>query len=366
MADVITPTNTPIEVPAAGLSVDDPKFLESLFEAPKGGEGKARAADGTFLPKSEPLAAKLLPGTAGGAADAGEAAEPSSEDPDGLSPDDLDDAELDGEGSTSVELSDDLEIDVRIDDKVSKVTLKDLKANYSGEKAILTRIQAASEAKKAADVHAEALYQANQQALSKLTHLDKIITGFSQPQINWEELKAKDPLQFALKREEAREWQDKQFQVKQEIERVNLEQSKLQTQALDNYLTDQANALVSKLPDMTDPNKAPVLMGKFKSAAKEYGFTDQEFDSVLDHRQLLVLADAAKYRELVARKAAIAKGVTPVAPSKTVKTVAANKPVASTQKKQEAAIINRARQTGNVDDIAATLIVSGKQAQARR
>lgn len=353
---MVEDTTSTIERGVSDIALFDAIFNKKA-DAPAS-ETPPRAPDGKFAPKNAPPEANEASPAVEEPEEAETSPEAVSDDPDKALQALLDlDPDYQPE-EAGPEFSDDTEMTIKVDGESYKVTLKDLKDNYSGEKAIAKRIQQVTETKQIAEQQATHYYNTNKEALNKLQHLDKIIGGLSQPNINWEELKTRDPLQYALKREDARDWQDKQRQVQMEIGRVNSEQAALQAQAKEDYLNNQAEALVRKLPDMADPSKASVLMGRFKSAAKEhYDFTAEEVDSVMDHRQLMVLHDAVKYRELVARKAAMSKGVIPVAPTRTVKTVAAGKSAASSEKNKEAAMWKKARETGKVDDVANLLMV---------
>jgi hypothetical protein len=266
-----------------------------------------------------------------------------------------------------VELDDDAEIEVKVDGKAHTVKFKELRDNYSGEKAIQARLQKASETQKAAEARAAELYQTQQAQLQRLTALDNVLKTVAAPQqVDWAALKAQDPLQYALKREEFRDWQDKQAQVQAEIARVNAEQAKLQADANSKYLDDQAAQLVAKLPAMADPSKAADLMGKLTKVAKEYGYSEADVASVMDHRAYLVLNDALKYRELVAKKKATQSKVEQPKATVKVMKVGAARTAPSQAKQQQDAILNKARQTGSPEDVAMTLLMAKKPAQARR
>src|SRR5437879_11143636 len=57
-------------------------------------------------------------------------------------------------------------------------------------------------------------------------------------------------------------------------------------------------SLHDALPIWQDGDKAKPEQAKMVATAKTYGFTEQEILSVVDHRALLILRDAMRYREL--------------------------------------------------------------------
>jgi hypothetical protein len=264
------------------------------------------------------------------------------------------------EPQTPIEFGDDTEVEVKVDEEVRKVKLKDLKDNFSGQKFIEKRIQQASEARKVAEQQANTLFENNNQVLAKLQQIDAVLGQVSNQGINWDELKARDPLQYALKREEWRDAQDKQQIVRQEAARVAQQQEQLSSDAKNRFIASEAEALQEKVPEVRDPDKAKALMEKLTSTAKTYGYTKQELESVMDHRALLVLRDAARYRDLVAKRESLMKKVEPTVQTKTLRTVAAQPASVSSQRKDKA-ILNRARETGRPEDVALTLLVPARK-----
>jgi hypothetical protein len=94
-----------------------------------------------------------------------------------------------------------------------------------------------------------------------------------------------------------------------------LNQSLQQTQAeqkeqFSSFLQDQQRKLVSKMPEFSDPAKASSLKANMKSTLNNYGFNDQEVAQVYDHRIVMLVNDAMKYRSMQNSKPNIAKKIT--------------------------------------------------------
>src|SRR6187551_3141464 len=139
---------------------------------------------------------------------------PDSEDPDAGEPSEEGETE---EGEKKAAADDDEEVDVdellveiTIDGKKQEIPLKELKQNYSGTKYIEQNIQKSVEVRKAVEYNAAALYNANQQAVEKLKSLDAVLDTLAKPTIDWDALRARNPNEYLLKREELREVQEKQ------------------------------------------------------------------------------------------------------------------------------------------------------------
>ena len=63
------------------------------------------------------------------------------------------------------------------------------------------------------------------------------------------------------------------------------------------------------MPEFTDPVKASSLKATMKSTLNNYGFNDQEVAQVYDHRIVMLVNDAMKYRSMQNSKPNIAKKI---------------------------------------------------------
>ena len=105
--------------------------------------------------------------------------------------------------------------------------------------------------------------------------------------------------------------QERKLKKKQDA----LNQSMYQAQAeqkeqFSSFLQDQQKKLVSKMPEFSDPAKASNLKANMKSTLNNYGFNDQEVAQVYDHRIVMLVNDAMKYRSMQNSKPNIAKKIT--------------------------------------------------------
>ena len=65
-----------------------------------------------------------------------------------------------------------------------------------------------------------------------------------------------------------------------------------------NYLKEQSNALLDKMPELSDEKKAKDFGDRVQQALLGYGYTAQEIAQVTDHRHYLLIRDAMAWREL--------------------------------------------------------------------
>jgi hypothetical protein len=268
------------------------------------------------------------------------------------------DSDTEAEAEEDVDI-DELDIDVVVDGEEQKVKLKDLKANYSGEKAIEKRLQEASEARTYAVHHGQQLYIALEAEAVRLARIDDFLQKVVEPEIDWEDLKKTNPARYLLERDRQREAKEKQDLVRSELTQTQVKQQKLIEQATDAYTTQEARALIKSIPEFADAEKAAPMMQKLANAASAYGYTPQEVGAVMDHRAMLVLRDAMKYQELMNGKQQTVKKTVPSTALLRPNAAKSNKPM-STAKKLQEGLRKKAMATGKVEDVAALLMVKKK------
>jgi len=169
--------------------------------------------------------------------------------------------------------------------------------------------------------------------------------------VDWDTLKEEDPIAWVTKSQELKNAQERirtyQQQAIHAEKQSNQEVAKIRAMAAQ----EEHKKLVQVLPEWSDNEARGKLATDLWSYATTQGFSENELNEVIDHRQFLVLMKAKKYDDL--QKADVK--------SKKIK----NKPKViragkGTNKKQTASSkrnvqMKRLRQTGHVDD-AATLL----------
>lgn len=264
---------------------------------------------------------------------------------------------------------DEVEHEVIVDGQPTKAKLKDLKSAYSGNKAIEQRVQQASEYRKQQEVMTvELMKQLNHQA-ARLKQLDEILSQAENSNIDWDTLRVTDPQRYLIEKDKLQETQNKRRLVQQAQEEANQQQMMLAKRRQAEFAAEQADLLMKKIPELKNPEKAKKMGENWDKTAKEYGFTDEEVAAIVDHRHLLVLTDAMKYRALVAAKAARqGKGgnVQRQQPKPLLRPGSQNFGSRMNAVKAEKAALARAAQTGSIDDVAATLLVNAPRGRQKQ
>lgn len=293
-------------------------------------------------------------------------ADPVGQDTPEVGPDDLEEQDLQRvpvpEVPDAPQYDDEAEIEVMVDGEAVTTKLKDLKAAYSGDKAIAKRYQEAAEARNAAQQHAAWLWEANQQTTERIKQLDMHLNNFAEPQINWDWLRANNPTEYAVRRADQQTAREAQARLRAEAADIQRKQEYINSQATERHVLAEAEALKAKIPELTDQTKARAFMEGIREVITHYGFSEDELRNVVDHRVYLALRDAARYRQLVSKRTG--QSSAPAATT-TLRAGSATPPSNSQRQKQEADL-NRARKTGHPDDVALTLIQPAARRSARR
>jgi len=262
------------------------------------------------------------------------------------------------EGEEDIDI-DEIELDVLVDGENKKAKIKDLKNKYSAEGAIDKRLQEATELRAQLDARGQELYKGYETQKQKLAALDAILEGAQQPDIDWDTLRQKDPGRYLLEREKFREIQDKRRVVAEEDRRITAEQEKLAEQARQEHIRNESLALAKKIPELRDVEKSKVFMSKAADTAKVFGYTPHEVASALDHRVFLVLEAAGKWLDHEASQKKVMDKEVTVKPL--LKAGKATKSPASSLKRLQDLARAKAKETGKVEDVAATLLVRGRR-----
>ena len=116
--------------------------------------------------------------------------------------------------------------------------------------------------------------------------------------INWDELRETDPIEYVTTRERYRETQEKIQSMQYQQAQVAQVQQAQTNQARHEMLKVERGKLVEALPEWDQPGTQKELANTLQTYAKTQGFTQEELTELIDHRSILVLLKAHKYDQL--------------------------------------------------------------------
>ena len=198
--------------------------------------------------------------------------------------------------------------------------------------------------------------QIQQERQQYMDALQNIITssaeGMSQyADTDWDALRESDPIEYVTKREELRQSQEKIQAMQREQYMAQQRQNEQTAQMRSQIVQEEYSKLVEALPEWGDEGKQKKLASEIRSYAGAQGFTEEELNSLVDHRSLLVLMKAQKYDQLQNSdvKSKKLKNKPKVVRSGTGTTSK------GTSKSKRAAKMKRLQSTGHVDDAVSIL-----------
>ena len=233
---------------------------------------------------------------------------------------------------------------VKINGKEENWTLDQLKQSAAGQGYINQRMQEVAKLEKAYKEQTAALAQQQQQQLEFYQKAQE--TGFSEPTPPSKELFNNDPIAYMeakLSYDEAKAEHDTKVQQFQQMQKQQEQQQQQQLQA---FTQQQTKLLAEKLPDIADPQKGEVIKKGLMEVGEHYGWTPQELESVRDHRYILALYDAMRFRKLLQKRGKATSKKQSIAPVKAGAKKTPNVGRAKARKQKQ----DRLRKTGSIDD----------------
>jgi hypothetical protein len=214
-----------------------------------------------------------------------------------------------------------LKVKTKIDGQEGEATLADLIKSYQLEGHLNKKSMAFAEQQKQFD---QQVQEYNQRLFEEFKRINtytqmletELVRDFRS--VNWDELRLTDPAEYSAKAidfdnrmrqiNEFTQMVNKKFQEESEKAlRVNKEKEEEFRNFLTNTIKQEQEALISKIPEWKDPAKKSAGQQKLRSYLKSHGFTDEDLNSVIDHRHIVIADKARRYDELARSKSEVMK-----------------------------------------------------------
>lgn len=282
-------------------------------------------------------------------------------DPDEEAPEDEADAEDDGAEDDTAEEDDGVEehqqrFRVKVDGEEVDVTLDDLKRSFAGQGYIQKRMREVADVRKEAENVYAALNQERAQLAQTLAAYQQQLQAGGMPEKPSRDLLNSDPISYFDQLAAYEEATEKARHAQQTSYALEQQQQQLAERAHMALLQQQAQVLAQAIPEFADAKTASKLKQDIVQSAAKYGFSPEELTGIADARQVQVLYDAMRYRQMMASKQKVTEKVAsarPVIKPGVARTTAEGK------KTQAQKVRARMKQSGDVDDVAAFLLAKG-------
>ena len=114
-----------------------------------------------------------------------------------------------------------------------------------------------------------------------------------------------------------------------------------------DIIEKEGRSLVLKTPEFNDKQKSMSIRNEMRNFLSSQGFNNYEIASIIDHRQIMIVNDAMKYRNMLKSKPNLAKKITK--PGKVFSSgVKSDKADINLQKRKEK--LGRLKKSGNIKD----------------
>lgn len=214
----------------------------------------------------------------------------------------VDEDEYASDTAVPMELSDDLELEIKSDGQTKKVTLSELKRGYAGQDYIQKTMEQNAQQRKELEQMQQVMQQEREQLLQRF---EQIQNGeLSQaPQKPPKELQNSDPIGYLEQMEEYREQSAKFEQLQREAAQIKQQQKAQEDAAYQQYVAQQAEILKQEIPELRDPEKSKALLTDIHTTATGYYGVPEEIVGSLTHGwEFKIMRDAVAYRKLMASK----------------------------------------------------------------
>ena len=253
--------------------------------------------------------------------------------------------EQSGEEEESEEQEQPQTFTVKIDGKEVAVTLDELQKGYSRTQDYTRKTQQIAEVRKQVEAETQAVRAERGQYAQLLGALQAQLQA-TEPQVDLDRLYHEDPIEWVRQKEVMRERQEKVQAIQAEQQRLYQTSQREQQQALEQQLVLQKDALLAALPSWKDSKVAKAEKALVVESAKNAGFSDEDLNSVYDHRLVLLLRKAGLYDQMMSKR----QGIKPVTNGPRPAKPGAAGRVSTTSESARAQ--QRLAKTGRVDDAA--------------
>ena len=194
--------------------------------------------------------------------------------------------------------------DVTVNGNNQKVNLNELMKGYSRESDYTKKTMDLSSQRKEVESLQDNLkkeFEAVKSSRNQYAEQLQVLTQNLQQQeknIDWDNLYQTDPAEYVKLKAESDRKKETLNLAQQEQMRIQQEQRSEQEKVYNDYIAKERKILAEKLPVYADKDKSAEFTKRLSSFAKESGYSDQEIAMMVDHRAVLLLADAYRYNQL--------------------------------------------------------------------
>lgn len=224
----------------------------------------------------------------------------------GASEDASEEAEESGEGDTDSDQQEEQpdtspKYRVKVQGEDVEVTLEELLSGYSRTSDYTRKTQEIAEQRKAVQAEAQRAREVRDQYAQQLAVLAEVLEQATPAEPDWEKLRQENPTEYAVQWVEHQQYRQQQALVRAQQERVYAEQLRDAEAQREALLAEESAKLAKALPEWGDAAKSVEIRQQLADYARHLGYTEDDLNSVVDHRIIILLDKARRYDALQSR-----------------------------------------------------------------
>lgn len=193
----------------------------------------------------------------------------------------------------------------KVNGESQTVKAEELIAGFQNNKAFTQKSQAFAEEKKAFDTEVAGVREEYAKRLHTVDSLNKyfenqLLEAYNG--VNWEQLRVSNPAEYAATRQDyqarALEFQQINDAILVDMDKARQEMQGKMQEAATEFRKQQRTIMVESNPTWADDKTYDSAISGVKNFLNDtYGFSGEEFESVMDARLVALVQDAQKFRE---------------------------------------------------------------------
>jgi hypothetical protein len=236
---------------------------------------------------------------------------------------------------------------LRFGDEEIEVDEDEAYNGYLRQKDYTRKTQLAAEQRKRAEAEADEARKSRDEYAGQLKVLAEVMDSWVPKEPNWGEMATKlTPEEYTKAHAEWQTFSTNRRKVEEERQRVEKERFEDGRKKMQERLAAETEKLFTALPEWRDDHVRDREQAELRGWLKGKGVTDEEIDSIGDHRAIVAYRQAMKYEELQSKKPEV-KEVKPKTKTAVPGTTSDAKP--KTDRERDLA---RLKKSGKMDDAA--------------
>lgn len=192
---------------------------------------------------------------------------------------------------------------VKVDGKEEKVSLDELLKGYSRDADYRRKTMQLAGERKSLSEELNAVREERQAYKQSLAVLQAQLEMAAVKEPDWASLRSQDPVQYLLAQQEWSARKERLAELEKQRTLIEQQQEADEKSQLEATLQQEAAKLVEVLPEWRDAKRAKQEKQEIvEFATSVLGFTSEEMAEVYDHRAVLALRDAMRYRQMMAKR----------------------------------------------------------------